>query len=307
MHVRDDALDGKPDGAATIHSTELPRHLVDVLPDDVGTLQNQVDRVPREGHLAAADLVEERLQFVCQPLQHRELQHARVALERVKRPKHGVDRGLVLGIAFEGEHTLLDILEQILRFGAEHLPEFLVEIPREDADGLIQHVGIRRGRQTVRRRDRRPGRGDPRLGGRRHRLATVPGHHGGDHPGLPDAEILEISSREHAGRPGGTVKPPEAGRDRHANRGGRLATERLEFPHDRDERRPRPRPARFHERQFEAELLQEGVGLLGSGDGGLGHERRQETGMAEGAGIRATGGPENPTESETPSQPTDQS
>ena len=55
------------------------------------------------------------------------------------------------------------------------------------------------------------------------------------------------------------------------------------------------------------ELLQEGVGLLGSGDGGLGHERCQETGMAEGAGSRATGSPENPTESETPSQPTNQS
>jgi hypothetical protein len=88
---------------------------------------------------------------------------------------------------------------------------------------------------------------------------------------------------------------------------GCQATERLEFPHDRDERRPRPRPARFHERQFEAELLQEGVGLLGSGDGGLGHERCQKTGMAEGAGSRANGSPENPTESETPSQPTNQS
>ena len=168
---------------------------------------------------AATSAVEQRLQFVGEPLDDGQLHHAGVSLKRVEGAKHGRERVGVLRPLFEHEHALLDVLQQILRLGAEEPHELAIGVTREDGEELRG-----RGRAGRRGRGLRPGlrhlglrgdglrgdglRGDGlrRRAGRsllatRRRL-TAPGDHRLLHPRLPVVEMDDRIRRErcrHAG------------------------------------------------------------------------------------------------------------
>ena len=70
-------------------------------------------------------------------LEHHELHHPDVPFERVKRPEERVEGGGVGRVDLQDEHPLLDVLEEILSFGAEQLKHLQIGIGRDDIDRLL--------------------------------------------------------------------------------------------------------------------------------------------------------------------------
>jgi len=71
-------------------------------------------------------------------LENEELHHPDVSLERVKRPEERVEGVGVGRIDLENEHPLLNVLEEILGFGAEQLEHLRIGIRRNDIDRLLR-------------------------------------------------------------------------------------------------------------------------------------------------------------------------
>jgi hypothetical protein len=70
---------------------------------------------------AAAGGIEHRLQLMGELLEHHQLHHPDVPLERMERPEERVEGGGVGRVNLEDEHALLDVLQQILGLCTEDL------------------------------------------------------------------------------------------------------------------------------------------------------------------------------------------
>ena len=119
MHILDQLGDRQGNLPARLHAADLLRKLRHKSLEDVGAGQNHGDRIAAELIRATAGRIEHRFEFVRELLQHIELHHPDVALERVKRPEERIDRGGIGRIHFQHQHALLDVLQEILRLSAE--------------------------------------------------------------------------------------------------------------------------------------------------------------------------------------------
>ena len=158
MHILDQLGDRQGDLPARLHAADLLRKLRHKSLEDVGAGQNHGDRIAAELIGATAGRIEHRFEFVRELLQHIELHHPDVALERVKRPEERIDRGGIGRIHFQHQHALLDVLQEILRLGAEQLQHLGIGIGRHNIDCLFGQgfgsncgSGHRMGRSSARR------------------------------------------------------------------------------------------------------------------------------------------------------------
>ena len=233
---------------------------------------------------AATSAVEQRLQFVGEPLDDGQLHHAGVSLERVEGAKHGRQRVCVLRTLLEHEHALFDVLQQILRLGAEEPHELAIGVIREDGEEL-------RGSRRAGRRGRglRPGlrRLGLRCDGLRHRTdgsllatrrrLTAPGNHRLLHPRLP---VVQMNDRVGAER----CRHARAGLDTAAGLGRQVA-DRLwrvnshglfEFGDEPPQFLRWLFAVRIDERQLQADLPQEFLRVFGGGRSFGRHESMQD-------------------------------
>ena len=121
-------------------------------------------------------------------LQHHQFHHPYVAFERVKGAKHGVDRGRIFGIRLEDEHTLLDVLKEVLRLGAKQLQHFGIAVADGDFDELVGY--FRCSRSLSRRSVAGFHRSQPGGAGREFR-SLLPGIDGRNQPGMPLLELRD--------------------------------------------------------------------------------------------------------------------
>ena len=121
MHVVDQLRDRQVNGPPGVDAGDLIRELGDESLEDVGAGKNHRDRFAHEPVFPAPGGVEHRLQLMGELLEHHELHHPDVPLERVERPEEGVEGGGISGIDLENEHPLLDVLQQILGLCTEDL------------------------------------------------------------------------------------------------------------------------------------------------------------------------------------------
>ena len=105
--------------------------------EDIGAGENDRDRIASKLVLPTPSGIEHRFQLMGELLENEELHHPDVPLERVERPEERVEGGGVGRIDLQDEHPLLDVLEEILGFGAEQLKHLQIGIRRDDIDRLL--------------------------------------------------------------------------------------------------------------------------------------------------------------------------
>ena len=137
MHILDQLGNRQRNLPPRLHAADLLRKLRHKSLEDVGAGQNHGDRIAAELVGATAGRIEHRFEFVRELLQHIELHHPDVALERVKCPEERIDRGGIGRIHFQHQHSLLDVLQEILRLGTEQLQHLGIGIGRHNIDGLF--------------------------------------------------------------------------------------------------------------------------------------------------------------------------
>ena len=137
VYVMNQLRDRQIDRSSGIDPGDLIGELANESLEDVGASEDHRDRVASELVIAPPGGIEHRLQLMSELLEHHELHHPDVPLERMERPEERVEGGGIGRVDFEDEHALLDVLEQILGLGAEQLEHLQIGIGRDDIDRLL--------------------------------------------------------------------------------------------------------------------------------------------------------------------------
>jgi hypothetical protein len=122
--------------SADIKAVELAIRFGNIGCDGIGSREDDLDRVAIEEPASATSRIEQRLELVCQSLEHHELHDSGVALERVKRSEDRRKRVRIGRSCFEHQDTLFDLLEEFFGLGTEEPHHLVVVSGRKNGDRL---------------------------------------------------------------------------------------------------------------------------------------------------------------------------
>ena len=167
---------------AGILAAELPPDRVDEPFEGVAPGQDEIDDLLVDLEFGGARQIEDGLQLVGQILDRQQIQKSRAALEGVERAENGAQRLGIVGLGFQHQHALLDVLQMFLRFRTELDEQLTIALDVQDKLGF----GLRR--------SRRRGHGK-----RFYRPIVQAVQHGAVHPVGPIGQLFDRRFIEDAG------------------------------------------------------------------------------------------------------------